>query len=70
VVEEALRRLDSPAPTETIMVGDRLHDVVGSGRHGISCLGAGWGYAEPGELDTAGALAVYPTAADLQAALL
>lgn len=70
VVEEALRRLDFPAPDETIMVGDRLHDVVGSGRHGISCLGAGWGYGEPGELDTAGAIAVHPTAADLRAALL
>jgi phosphoglycolate phosphatase len=70
VVAEALRRLGSPAPEEVIMVGDRLHDVVGAGRHGISCLGAGWGYSEPGELETAGAVAVYPAVADLRAALL
>ncbi|MFR9802956.1 HAD hydrolase-like protein [Pseudonocardia sp. RS010] len=70
VVAEALRRLDSPAPAETIMIGDRLHDVVGSGRHGISCLGAGWGYGEPGELETAGAVAVHDSATDLQRALL
>jgi phosphoglycolate phosphatase len=68
VVGEALRRLGDPAAA--VMVGDRLHDVVGAGKHGISCLGAGWGYAAPGELEEAGALAVYAGVADLRAALL
>lgn len=70
VVEEALRRLGSPAPADCVMVGDRLHDVVGSAAHGVSCLGAGWGYAEPGELAAAGAAAIYATADELRAALL
>ncbi len=68
VVGEALRRLGDPGTA--IMVGDRLHDVAGAGKHGIECLGAGWGYAAPGELEEAGAVAVYARVADLRAALL
>ncbi len=68
VVGEALRRLGDPGAA--VMVGDRLHDVVGAGKHGIGCLGAGWGYAAPGELEEAGAVAVYARVADLRAALL
>ena len=67
VVGEALRRLGAPA---AIMVGDRLHDVVGARAHGLDCLGAGWGYAAPGELEEAGAVAVYAEVGDLQKALL
>jgi phosphoglycolate phosphatase len=73
VVGEALRRLRAPADTigaDTIMVGDRLHDVVGARAHGLACLGAGWGYAAPGELEEAGAAAVYGEVADLRKALL
>ena len=68
VVGEALRRLGDPEPT--IMVGDRLHDVVGARTHGLGCLGAGWGYAAPGELEEAGAVAVYAQVGELHAALL
>ena len=72
VVGEALRRLGSPAatPGSVVMVGDRLHDVVGARAHGVDCLGAGWGYAEPGELEEAGAVAVYSDPGDLRTALL
>jgi phosphoglycolate phosphatase len=68
VVGEALRRLGGP--TSAIMVGDRLHDVVGARAHGLDCLGAGWGYAVPGELADAGAVAVYDEVGDLHKALL
>ena len=37
------------------MVGDRAQDVVGARAHGIGCVGVRWGYAVPGELETAGA---------------
>jgi phosphoglycolate phosphatase len=69
VVGEAVRRLGG-ASTDGVMVGDRLQDVVGSRAHGLSCLGAGWGYGEQGELIGAGAEAVYETPGDLRAALL
>jgi phosphoglycolate phosphatase len=51
------------------MVGDRSHDVVGARTHGLGCLGAGWGYGAPGELEEAGALAVYPDVPALAEAL-
>ncbi|WP_344413761.1 HAD hydrolase-like protein [Pseudonocardia ailaonensis] len=69
VVAEALRRLGDPDPAGVVMVGDRLHDVHGSGAHGISCLGAGWGYGSPGELADAGATAIYATVGELRKAL-
>jgi phosphoglycolate phosphatase len=55
VVAHALERLGDPAPAEAVMVGDRSYDVVGARANGLACLGVGWGYAEPGELDGAGA---------------
>jgi phosphoglycolate phosphatase len=67
VVGEALRRLGGP--DDAIMVGDRLHDVEGARAHGLDCLGVGWGYAAPGELEEAGAVAVLPDPAALGAAL-
>ncbi|MEK8227193.1 HAD hydrolase-like protein [Oerskovia sp. M15] len=47
------------------MVGDREHDVLGAAAHGIGCLGVAWGYAVPGELEEAGALAVVSSTAEL-----
>lgn len=67
VVAEALRRVDQPA--DAVMVGDRSHDVVGARVNGLACLGAGWGYGGPGELEEAGAVAVFQDPADLAAAL-
>ncbi len=59
VIAEALRRLGSPSPDEVLMLGDRSHDVDGARAHGIDCIGAGWGYATPGEL--VGAIEVFAT---------
>ena len=73
VVGEVLRRLGRPdgaIPGGVVMVGDRSHDVVGARKHGLDCLGAGWGYAAPGELQEAGAVAVYAEVDDLRTALL
>jgi phosphoglycolate phosphatase len=48
-----------------ILVGDRRHDVLGAAAHGMPCIGAGWGPAEDGELEAAGAAAVAATPADV-----
>jgi phosphoglycolate phosphatase len=69
VVGEVLRRLGDPAPDTVLMVGDREHDVLGARAHGIETVGAGWGYAEPGELAAAGARTVCASPTDLPAAL-
>ena len=58
-----LGRTASDAPT--LMVGDREHDVHGAAEHGIPCLGVTWGYASPGELEAAGAVALVDDVADL-----
>jgi len=57
-------------PATTVMVGDREHDVLGAGRHGIATVGVAWGYAEPGELEAAGAAAVVHTPHELTDLLL
>lgn len=69
VVGEALRRLGHPDPADVVMVGDRYHDVHGAAAHAIATLGAGWGYAAPGELAAAGAVAVLDHPSQLLPAL-
>jgi phosphoglycolate phosphatase len=45
----------SLAPTDTVMVGDRLHDVVGALRNNVFPVGVLWGFGSEHELLTAGA---------------
>ena len=66
IIGETLARLGDSRP---VMVGDRCHDVVGARAHGLDCIGAGWGYAAPGELVAAGAAAVCARPPDLLAAI-
>jgi phosphoglycolate phosphatase len=58
VIGHALDELGDRVPPvgRIVMVGDRHHDVEGAAEHGIDCLGVGWGYGEPGELDDAAAI--------------
>jgi phosphoglycolate phosphatase len=68
VVGSVLDRLHlDPRRHPVLMVGDRHHDVDGAAEHGVATVGVAWGYAEPGELH--GALAVAPDV-DALAALL
>ena len=73
VIREALRRMglnDSHKP-EILMVGDRMYDVEGAKECGIDCVGVEFfGYAAPGELMGAGAVAVVNTAEALEAFIL
>lgn len=72
VVAESLRRLgvtEAEKP-RCVMVGDRKYDVEGAAALNIACIGADFGYAEPGELQAAGAAWVVASAAELEALLL
>ena len=62
VIRRAMEELGA-VPEETVLVGDTKWDVFGAQRCGIPCIGVGYGYAAPGELEAAGAAAV---AADLE----
>lgn len=66
IIAEALRRLGitAPDPARTVMVGDRRYDAEGARAHGLDCLGAGWGFGQPGELET-GCVAVAARADEL-----
>jgi phosphoglycolate phosphatase len=65
VIGKVLARLGQPEPADVLMVGDRVHDVEGARAHGIAAIGAGWGYATPGELVAAHPLTICATPADL-----
>lgn len=54
VIAEAMRLLGA-SKEETVMVGDRMHDIAGAKEIGIKSVGAGYGYAASGELEKAGA---------------
>lgn len=73
VIRETMRRLDlTEADRDRIlMVGDRKFDVLGAKECGIACVGVElFGYAAPGELAEAGAVAVVRSAEELEAFLL
>lgn len=49
-----------------VMIGDRDNDVRGAKRCDIPCIGVSWGYAEPGELENAGAIVVVNSVYELR----
>ena len=65
VIARALDAVGASAGPDVVMVGDRSHDVLGAAEHGLTCVGVEWGYAAPGELEAAGAIAVVRTPAEL-----
>lgn len=54
VIEEVFRRTGIADRSRVLMIGDRKYDILGAKESGIDCLGVYMGYAEPGELETAG----------------
>ena len=57
-------------PGETVMVGDRMHDVLGAKKNGLSCLGVLYGYGGQEELIKAGAAALFSSPEELLTFLL
>ena len=56
-------------PSETVMVGDREHDVLGAAENGIPCIGVLYGYGSREELTGAGAAALAADLSELSALL-
>ena len=42
--------LESLPPDETVMIGDRAHDVIGAKANGVLSVGALWGFGSRAEL--------------------
>lgn len=64
VINYALEKLGAD-PGKTLMVGDRMYDVIGAKKCGIDCVGVSFGYAEEGELSGHGAVYVADTPDEL-----
>ena len=56
-------------PNETVMVGDRKHDVLGARENGLPCVGVLYGYGSREELTAAGAAALAADLGELSALL-
>ena len=57
-VARALEALGLTEGAGAVLVGDRHHDVSGGHAHGLTVIGAGWGYGGAEELAAAGADAI------------
>ena len=65
VIAEALKRRSLTELADCIMVGDRLHDVLGARECGLDSVGVLYGYGSVEELEKAGATFVVDTVEDL-----
>lgn len=52
-----------------VMIGDRSYDIEGGRHHDLRTIGVSWGYADPGELETACADHIVASADELAAVL-
>ena len=69
VIHEVLRRIGE-TEDRVVMVGDRSFDIVGAKNCGIESVGVYYGFAEPGELENAGADYIADTVAELEQILM
>lgn len=70
VIAETLYRLRCPASERVVMVGDRMHDILGAKSCGICTIGVKYGFAEEKELEQNGAAYVCDSVSELQDLLL
>ena len=72
VIERMLEQLgvEHDDRCHVVMIGDREHDILGASGLGLRTIGVRWGYAEPGELERAGADDVVDTIDELRSLLL
>ncbi len=65
VIREVLRLAAPCVLSEVIMVGDRKNDILGAKKCGIKSIGLRCGYAEPDELENAGADYIFDNLKDI-----
>lgn len=70
VIEYAIESLGIKNKSEILMIGDRMHDVLGAKEVGIDCAGVLFGYGNKDELTQAGAKYITETVADIEKLLL
>lgn len=70
VIAYALETAGIRDTAETVMVGDREHDVIGAAENRMDCVGVLFGYGSRQELESAGAKAIADTVDELERILL
>lgn len=70
IVQMALERAGNPDPSDVEMIGDRLHDVVGSRKYGIDCTYVLYGFGTREEAEEYHAAHIVDTVDDLRELLL
>lgn len=71
VIEEALRQLGiTKKRKQVVMVGDKMHDVLGAKAADLPCIGVAYGYGGYQELSDAGADRIVHSVAELEELLL
>ena len=68
VIKNAMEYLDA-SKDNTIMVGDRIYDILGAKDNGIPAIAVTYGYASKGELEKGDAVAVVSSPMDIVSAL-
>ena len=70
VIAYALEKIGECDIENTIMVGDRMHDVEGAAKFGIATIGVTFGYGTYDELKNSGAKIIVDTVSELTKELL
>lgn len=71
VIEYALKTCGiTDCSSRVLMVGDRMHDVVGAAKFSIDCMGVLYGYGSRSELQDAGAVYIAETVSQIAPMIL
>lgn len=65
VIKYALELCGNPDKTQTVMIGDRKHDIIGAKQNGLDSIGVLYGYGDFDELHAAGADYIAESVADI-----
>lgn len=70
VIAYAIEQAQIQNIAEAVMVGDRMHDIVGAKRHHMDSVGVCFGYGSQGELERAGVTHIVRTVSALSQLLM
>jgi len=70
VINEVLKQAKPEDLSKVVIVGDRMHDILGAKKCGIKSIGVKCGYAEENELEAAGADFIFENLYEVKAFLL
>jgi len=70
VIRYALDKAGVEELSSAVMIGDRMHDILGAKETGIDSIGVLYGYGDYEELNSSGASMIVESVEDLQKALI